>query len=66
MYKNMPTEVQFYPVLKAELDLLNKEMERLKELGHEREWQKQYIKYKYLKPLVESLEVQINGKEEIG
>lgn len=63
---NYITEVQFYPVLKAELDLLDKEMTRLKELGHEREWQKQYIKYKYLKPLVESLEVQINGKEEIG
>lgn len=63
---NYITEAQFYPVLKAELDLLDKEMARLKELGHEREWQKQYIKYKYLKPLVESLEVQINGKEEIG
>lgn len=50
---NYITEVQFYPILKDELDLLEKEMARLKELGHEREWQKQYIKYKYLKPLVE-------------
>ena len=48
------------------MDLLEKEMIRLKELGHEREWQKQYIKYKYLKPLVESLEVQLNGKESVG
>lgn len=63
---NYITEVQFYPILKNELDLLEKEMTRLKELGHEREWQKQYIKYKYLKPLVESLEVQLNGKESIG
>ena len=63
---NYITEVQFYPILKDELDLLEKEMTRLKELGHEREWQKQYIKYKYLKPLVGSLEVQLNGKESVG
>lgn len=63
---NYITEVQFYPILKEELDLLEKEMARLKELGHEREWQKQYIKYKYLKPLVESLEVQLDGKESVG
>ena len=63
---NYITEVQFYPILKDELDLLEKEMARLKELGHEREWQKQYIKHKYLKPLVESLEVQLNGKESVG
>ena len=63
---NYITEVQFYPILKDELDLLEKEMIRLKEPGHEREWQKQYIKYKYLKPLVESLEVQLNGKESVG
>lgn len=63
---NYITEVQFYPILKDELDLLEKEMARLKELGHEREWQKQYIKYKYLNPLVESLEVQLNGKESVG
>jgi len=63
---NYITEVQFYPILKDELDLLEKEMARLKILGHEREWQKQYIKYKYLKPLVESLEVQLNGKESVG
>lgn len=63
---NYITEVQFYPILKDELELLEKEMTRLKELGHEREWQKQYIKHKYLKPLVESLEVQLDGKESVG
>ena len=30
---NHITEVQFYPILKDELDLLEKEMARLKELG---------------------------------
>lgn len=63
---NYITEVQFYPILKGELDLLEKEMVRLKELGHEREWQKQHIKYMYLKPLVESLEVQLNDEKCIG
>lgn len=54
---NYITEAKFYPILKSELDLMEKEMERLKFLGREREWQKQFIKHKYLKPLVESLEV---------
>ena len=60
---NYLTEIQFYPILKAELDLLEKEMTRLKTLGHEREWQKQFVKYKYLKPLVDDLEGQLNDKE---
>lgn len=55
---NYITEAKFYPILKSELDLMEKEMDRLKYLGREREWQKQFIKHKYLKPLVESLEVQ--------
>ncbi len=55
---NYITEVQFLPILKSELNLLKKEMARLKALDREREWQRQYIKYKHLKPLVESLEVQ--------
>lgn len=63
---NYITEVQFYPILKAELDLLEKEMDRLKELGQQPAWQVQAVKYKYLKPLVESLEVQLDGKENIG
>ena len=57
---NYITEVQFYPILKDELDLLEKEMARLKELGPEPAYQVQAVKYKYLKPLVESLEVQLN------
>lgn len=60
---NYITEVKFYPVLKQELDLIEKEMTRYKELGQQRSWERQYVKYKYLKPLVDSLEVQMNGKE---
>lgn len=60
---NYVTEVKFYPILKQELDLMEKEMARYKELGQQRSWQRQYVKYKYLKPLVDSLEVQMNGKE---
>ncbi|AQS09911.1 phage integrase family protein [Clostridium saccharobutylicum] len=60
---NYVTEVKFYPILKQELDLMEKEMSRYKELGQQRSWERQYVKYKYLKPLVDSLEVQINGKE---
>lgn len=56
---NYITEVQFYPILKAELDLLEKEMDRLKALGQEPAYQVQAVRYKYLKPLVESLEVQL-------
>lgn len=63
---NYITEVRFYPILKQELDLLEKEMARLKELGQEPAWQVQYVKYQYLKPLVESLEAQIDDKESIG
>lgn len=59
---NYITEVQFYPVLKKELDLLEAEMIRLKELGYERQWQVEYVKYKYLKPLVEELEVQLHER----
>ena len=43
-----------------------KEMARLKELGHEPAYQVQAVKYKYLKPLVESLEVQLNGEKSVG
>lgn len=57
---NYITEVQFYPILKKELNLLEAEMARLKELGYERQWQAEYVKYKYLKPLVEELEVQLH------
>lgn len=60
---NYVTEVKFYPILKQELSLMEKEMARYKELGQQRSWERQYVKYKYLKPLVDSLEVQMNGKE---
>ena len=63
---NYITEVQFYPILKDELNLLEKEMARLKELGQEPAYQVQAVKHKYLKPLVESLEVQLNDKESVG
>lgn len=55
---NYITDVSFLPVLRKELDLMEVEMERSKELGMERQWQRRFTKYKYLKPLVESLEVQ--------
>ena len=59
---NFITEVQFYPVLKKELDLLEEEMARLKGLGYERQWQVEYVKYKYLKPIVEELEVNLHDE----
>jgi integrase len=62
---NYITEVKFYPILKNELDLLEKEMGRLKALGQEPAWQVQYVKYKSLKPLVDSLEVQLDGEQGI-
>lgn len=55
---NFVTEISFLPILQKELELMEQEMERSKMLGMERQWQRQYVKYKYLKPLVESLEVQ--------
>lgn len=42
---------------------MERDMKRSKVLGMERQWQRQYVKYKYLKPLVESLEEQANEKE---
>lgn len=60
---NYITEAKFYPILKQELDLMEKEMARFKELGRERDWQRQYVKWKYLKPLVDSLGAQINDEE---
>ena len=61
---NYITEVQFLPILKKELDLLETEMNRLKELGHERQWQVEYVKYKYLKPLVEELGAQLEEEDD--
>lgn len=63
---NYLTSVQFYPILKKKLDLLEIEIARLEKLGRERERQRHYVKYMYLKPLVDSLEAQKNGEEGIG
>lgn len=60
---NYITEIKFYPILKKELDLMEKEMARFKELGRERDWQRQYVKWQYLNPLVGSLGVQISDQE---
>ena len=42
---------------------MEKEIARLEELEQKRALDVQKFKYKYLKPLVDSLEVQMNGKE---
>lgn len=47
-------------MLNKELEVMKLEIKRLKALGREREWQRQYIKHQYLEPLVESLEEQMN------
>ncbi|BAQ12884.1 putative Transposase [Clostridium botulinum] len=60
---NYVTEAKFYPILKQELDLMEKEMARYKELDQQRSWERQYVKYKYLKPLVDSLKEQMNEEE---
>ncbi len=57
---NYITEARFYPILKNELELMEAEMARFKELGRERDWQRQYVKWEYLKPLVDNLEVHVN------
>lgn len=59
---NFLTEISFLPVLKKELELMEREMERTKHLGYERQWQIQYSRYQHLRPLVEKLEA--NADEE--
>lgn len=53
---NFVTEASFLPVLKKELDLMEKEMQRTKELGYDRQWQIQHSRYRSLLPLVMELE----------
>lgn len=53
---NFVTEASFLPVLKKEMELMEKEMRRTEELGYERQWQIQNSRYKCLRPLVEKLE----------
>ncbi|WP_157047200.1 tyrosine-type recombinase/integrase [Alkaliphilus metalliredigens] len=60
---NYITEVRFYPVLKMELELIEKEMDKLKSLGRERDWQRVYIKWECLKPLVDELEEQYHERK---
>lgn len=60
---NYITEISFLPILKKELMLMEQEMDRSNRLGMERQWQRQYVKYSYLKPLVASLEEQVSEKE---
>ncbi len=58
---NFVTEISFLPVLKKELELMEREMDRTKQLGYERQWQIQYSRYQCLQPLVARLEEQTNG-----
>jgi len=60
---NYVTEVKFYPILKQELDLMEKEMARLEKLEQKRALDVQKFKYKYLKPLVDRLEEQMNEEK---
>lgn len=57
---NFVTEISFLPVLKKELELMEREMERTKRLGYERQWQIQHSRYQHLQPLVAELEGQAN------
>lgn len=57
---NYITEISFLPILKKELELMARELERTKQLGYERQWQIQYSRYQHLQPLIEELENQIN------
>lgn len=57
---NFVTEISFLPVLKKELELMEREMERTKRRGYERQWQIQHSRYQHLRPLVSQLEAQEN------
>ncbi len=60
---NFVTETSFLPVLRKELDLMEKEMCRTEKLGYERQWQIQNSRYQCLLPLIRELEERSNGKE---
>ncbi|WP_195513415.1 tyrosine-type recombinase/integrase [Turicibacter sanguinis] len=57
---NFITDTRFLSVHKKELELMEKEMKRFKEEDRERDWQRLYVKHKFLKPLVEELEAQLD------
>lgn len=61
---NFVTEASFLPVLKKEMNLMEREMQRTRKLGYERQWQIQNSRYKCLRPLVEELEGKRNGKQD--
>lgn len=58
---NFVTEKSFLPVLRKELELMETEMERTVRLGYDRQRQIQEVRHKYLKPLVEQLEGEMDG-----
>lgn len=57
---NFVTEVSFLPVLKKEMELMELEMRRTKQLGYERQWQIQNSRYQCLQPLVTELEGKVH------
>lgn len=61
---NFVTEVSFLPVLQKELQLMETEMRRTKQLGYERQWQIQNSKYQCLQPLVTELEEKLHASED--
>lgn len=59
---NYVTTEDYYPIHKRELNLLESEMKRYENDGRVREYQRLKAKWIYLKPIVDSLEEQINEK----
>ena len=57
---NFVTGEEFYPTLRRELELLEREMDRFRELGRERDWQRRHVKHRCLKPIVDDLERQMD------
>lgn len=53
---NFITETSFLPILKKELELMELELNRTKNMGYERQWQIQHSRYQCLLPLVQELE----------
>lgn len=60
---NYVTNTDFYPLLKRELDMLEATLSRHKLSGRKRDYDRVYIKWEHLKPLVEELEAQQDGTQ---
>jgi len=60
---NYLTTEEKYPVLKKELDECEKWMARFKIDGKKRDYDRLFIVWEHLKPLVDELEAKINGKK---